>query len=156
MILHRRIRTGSESILSDRTGLGLKNITIRSSPTRDPFFGVSVSKGFGLELFVLRLCIGYFSWSFARRRSLKNGFKNDCSEFSRWKRSEAKLSLLLCCLRDGEYNLPSTLLQFILNSIKNVHEPKKPQHVISATRGWEYLAKDYLWTVFPRVLLRNP
>jgi len=39
--------------------------------SRDPFFGVSVSKvsglvsvskdfGFGLELFVLRLCTGYF------------------------------------------------------------------------------------------------
>jgi len=36
---------------------------------------VSVSKdfGLGLELFVLRLCIGYFLWSFARS-SLKNGF----------------------------------------------------------------------------------
>jgi len=37
-----------------------------------------------------------------------------------------------------------------------VHVPKKPQRVISATRGWEYFAKDYLWTVFPRVLLWNP
>jgi len=43
----------------------------------------------------------------------------------------------------------------ILNSIKNVHVPKKPQRVISATRGWEYFAKDYLWTFFPRVLLWN-
>jgi len=24
----------------------------------------------------------------------------------------------------------------------------KPQSVISATGGWEYFAKDYLWTVF--------
>ena len=24
----------------------------------------------------------------------------------------------------------------------------KPQRVISAARGWEYFAKDYLWTVF--------
>jgi len=32
----------------------------------------------------------------------------------------------------------------------------KPQRVISAVRGWEYLAKDYLSTVFPRVLLWNP
>jgi len=30
-----------------------------------------------------------------RRSSLKNGFKNDCSKFSRSKRSVAKLSLLL-------------------------------------------------------------
>jgi len=34
--------------------------------------------------------------------------KNDCSKFSRSKRSVAKLSLLLCCLRDCENNLPST------------------------------------------------
>jgi len=33
---------------------------------------------------------------------------NDCSKFSRSKRSVAKLSLLLCCLRDRENNLPST------------------------------------------------
>jgi len=38
---------------------------------------------------------------------LKNGFKNDCSKFSRSNRSVVKLSLLLCCLRDGENNLPS-------------------------------------------------
>ena len=30
-------------------------------------------------------------------------------------------------------------LKFMLNSIKNVHAPMKPQRVISATRGWEYL-----------------
>jgi len=29
----------------------------------------------------------------------------------------------------------------------------KPQRVISPARGWEYFANDYLWTVFPRVLL---
>ena len=46
--------------------------------------------------------------------------------------------------------------KFILNSIKNVHVPIKPQRVISATRGWEYFAKDHLWNVFPRVLLWNP
>ena len=68
------------------------------SRSRDPFFevsvskvsglvSVSVSKHLGLELFVSRLCIGYFSRS---------------------RRSVAKLSLLLCCLRDGENNLPST------------------------------------------------
>ena len=32
----------------------------------------------------------------------------DCSKFSRSKRSVAILSLLVCCLRDGETNLPST------------------------------------------------
>ena len=34
-------------------------------------------------------------------------------------------------------------LKSILNSIKNEHVPKKPQRVISATRRWEYFAKDY-------------
>jgi len=38
----------------------------------------------------------------------KNGFKNDCSKFSRSKRSVAKLFLLLCCLRDRENDLSST------------------------------------------------
>jgi len=38
----------------------------------------------------------------------KNRFKNDCSKFSRSTRSVAKLFLLLCCLLDGENNLPST------------------------------------------------
>jgi len=40
--------------------------------------------------------------------------------------------------------------------MKNVHVPKKPQRVISATRVWDYFAKDYLLTVFPRVLLWYP
>jgi len=63
--------------------------------------------------------------------------KNDCSKFRRSKRSVAKLSLLLCCLRDGESTCPLPRLKFVLNSIKNVHVPKKPQRVISATRVWE-------------------
>ena len=44
--------------------------------------------------------------------------KNDCSKFSRSKRSVAKLSLLLCYLRDGENNFPLPRLKCILNSIK--------------------------------------
>jgi len=47
-------------------------------------------------------------------------------------------------------------LKFILNSIKNVHVPMKPQRIISARRDWQYFARDYLWTVFPGVLLWNP
>jgi len=57
----------------------------------------------------------------------------------------------LCCYVVCELEKTICLLprlKFILNSIKNVHVPMKPQRVISATRGWEYLAKDYLWTVF--------
>jgi len=74
----------------------------------------------------------------------KTVLQNDCSKFSRSKRSVAELSLLVCCLRDGENKFPSTRVKFILNSIKIVHAPMKPQRVISASRGWEYFAKDYL------------
>ena len=52
------------------------------------------------------------------------------------------LCYVVCEMEKTIYLLPR--LKFILNSIKNVHVPKKPQHVISATRGWQYFAKDYL------------
>jgi len=38
----------------------------------------------------------------------KRFLKYDCSKFSRSKRPVAKLCFLLCCLRVGENNLPST------------------------------------------------
>jgi len=45
---------------------------------------------------------------FCKKEFLKKTvLKNDCSKFNRSKRSVAKLSLLLCYLRDGENNLPS-------------------------------------------------
>jgi len=53
----------------------------------------------------------------------------------------------LCCYvvcELGETICPLPRLTFLLNSIKNVHVPMRPQRVISATRGWEYFAKDYL------------
>jgi len=53
----------------------------------------------------------------------------------------------LCCSVVCEMEktiFPPPCLKFILNSINNVHMPKKPQRVFSATRGWEYFAKDYL------------
>jgi len=53
----------------------------------------------------------------------------------------------LCCFVVCELEktiCPLPRLKFILNSTKNVHVPMKPQRVISATRGWEYFAKDYL------------
>jgi len=62
----------------------------------------------------------------------------------------------LCCYVVCEMEktiFPLPRLKFILNSIKNVRAPMKPQSVISAAKGWEYFAKDYLCTVFPRVLL---
>jgi len=49
---------------------------------------------------------------------------------------------VICEMEKTIYHVPC--LKFILNSIKNVHAPMKPQRVISATRGWEYFAKDYL------------
>ena len=56
------------------------------------------------------------------------------------------LSFLCCCfVCEMEKTIcPLRRLKFILNSIKNVHTPMKPQRVISAARGWEYFAKDYL------------
>ena len=130
--------------------------------SQDPFFGVSVSKAssrkdFGLELFVSRLCISYFLWTFARRSSLKKRFwkmivQNLAVQRDQW------LSFLCCYVvcKMEKTICPLLRSKFILNSIKNLHVPMKPQRVISATRGWEYFAKDYLWTVFPRVLLWNP
>jgi len=53
----------------------------------------------------------------------------------------------LCCYVVCEMEktiCPLPRFKFILNSIQNVHVPMKPQRVISATRGWEYFAKDYL------------
>ena len=41
----------------------------------------------------------------------KTVLNNDCSKFSRSTWSVAKLFLLLCCLRDGENNFPSTPLK---------------------------------------------
>jgi len=87
--------------------------------SRDPFFGVSVLKvsglvlvsvskdfGLGLEVFVSRLCIVFLK--FCKEFVKKTVSKTDCSKFSHSNMSVDKLSLLLCCLRDGKNNLPST------------------------------------------------
>ena len=53
----------------------------------------------------------------------------------------------LCCYVVCEMEktiCPLSRLEFILNSMKNVHVPKKPQRVISATIVWEYFAEDSL------------
>jgi len=65
----------------------------------------------------------------------------------------------LCCYVVCEMEktiCPLRRLKFILYSIKNVHVPMKPQRVISAARGWEYFAKDYLWTVFSKNFVMKP
>jgi len=76
--------------------------------SRDPFFGVSVSKDFGSRALRLETSHRLFFIKFCKEYLKKMVLKNDYSKFSCSKRSVAKLSLL-CCLRDGENNLPSTL-----------------------------------------------
>jgi len=125
--------------------------------SRDPLYEVSVSKDFslGVELFVSRLCIGYFLWSFARssfkKQFLKLIVQNLVVQRGQW------LSFLCCyVVCEMEKTIcPLPRLTFILNSIKNVHAPMKPQHVISAARGWECFAKDYLWSAFQSTLLKQ-
>jgi len=51
---------------------------------------------------------------------------------------------------------PLPHLKFYAEFNKTVHVPMKPQHVISATRGWEFFAKDYLWTVFFKSFVMKP
>ena len=66
----------------------------------------------------------------------------------------------LCCNAAMEKTIcPLPCLKFVLNSIKTVCVPVKPQHIISATlttRRWEYFAKECLSTVLQAVLLWKP
>jgi len=61
-------------------------------------------KGFRSRSRALRLetLHRFFLMKFCKEFLKKMVLKNDCSKFRRSKRSVAKLSLLLCCLRDGE------------------------------------------------------
>ena len=78
-------------------GLGLEDIRSR--------LGL---KGFRSRALRLETLHRLFFMKFCKEFPKKTVLKNDCSKFSRSKRSVAKLSLWLCCLRDGENNLPST------------------------------------------------
>ena len=111
--------------LRSRLGLGLEGFRSRSHALRLKTLH---------RLFFMKFC----------KEFLIKRFKNDCSKFNRSNRSVAKLSLLLCCFEIEKTICPLSRSKFMLNSIKNVHVPMKPQRVISATRGWEYFAKDYL------------
>ena len=79
------------STLEDRSKTALNSKT-------DQFISEGVSRhvlrpvywSLGLELFVSRLYTGYFLWSFVRSSLKKTVLKNDCSKFSRSKRSVAK------------------------------------------------------------------
>ena len=112
---------------------GLVSVSKVSSRSRRSRLGleglVSVSKdfGLGLELFVSRLCIGYFLWSFARRSSFKKWFykmivQNLAVQRGQW------LSFLYCyVVCELEKTIcPLPRLKFTMNSIKNVHAPMKP------------------------------
>ena len=123
---------------------------------------VSVSRPvfWSLGLSGLRSCLGlegsrsralhletlhrFIFMQFCNKQFLKTDFKmiaqNIAVQRDQW------LSFL-CCYVVCEMEKTICLLpclKFILNSIKNVLVPKKLQRVISATRDWEYFAKDYL------------
>ena len=74
-----------------------------------------------------------------------------------WQVQRGQWLSFLCCYVICEMEktiYPPSRLKFVLNSIKNVHVPMNPQRAISATKGWEYFAKDYLWTVLPNVFFK--
>ena len=72
--------------------------------------------------------------------------KNDCSKFSRSKRPVVNLSLLFCCLRDGENNLPSTLLKIYTEFNKKCActNETATRNLCNERLGVAYFAKDYL------------
>jgi len=118
---------------------------------------------FGLEGFrsrALRLETLHrlFFMKFCKEFLKKTVLKNYCSKFSHSKRSVTMPSLLLCCLRDGEYNLPSTPLKIYTEFNKKCActNETAARNLCNERLGVAYFAKDYLWTVFPRVLLWNP
>jgi len=55
----------------------------------------------------------------------------------------AKLSLFLCCLRDGENNLPSTPFKIYTEFNKKCASTNETA-ACNLWLGWEYFAKDYL------------
>jgi len=125
----------SDGVLRLDLGLGLEGLRSRLG-----LVSSSSSQDFLHKLFFMKFC---------KKQFLKKRFKNDCSKFSRSKRSVAKLSFFAVML------FARWRKQFTLNTVwnlywiqKNVHVPMKPQRLISATTGWEYFAKDYLWTIY--------
>ena len=128
------------------------------------FFGVSVSKVSGLGL------QGFRSRSRALRPETLHRpfFVKFCKEFLKQTVSKMIVQNLvvqrdqwlsfLCCLWDGENDLPSARLKFMLNSIKKcacTYETAE-RNLCNERLGVAYFAKDYLWTVFPIMLLLNP
>ena len=101
----------SDSDGVSRLGLGLETCLetrFLKSPSRRSQDGL---QGFLFRSRALRLETLHrlFFRTFCKKEFFKKTvLKNDCSKFSHSKRSVAKLSLLLYCLRVGEKNLPST------------------------------------------------
>jgi len=123
--------------LRSRLGLGLEGFRSRSRALRLETLH---------RLFFIKFCKKEFLWK------TEMIFQNSAVQRGQW------LSFFCCYVvcEMAKTICPLPRLKFILSSIKNVHAPMKLQRVISAAGGWEYFAKNYLWTVFPWVLLWNP
>jgi len=85
----------------------------------------------GLELFVSRLCMSYFFMKSCIKQLLKKGicivfFENSAVQNGKW------LSFLCCYATMEKTVCPLPCLKFVLNSIKTVCVPVKPQRIISA------------------------
>ena len=133
--------------------LGLEGLRSRSRRSRLGLEGFR-SRSRALRLETLHRL---FFTKFCKKVLKKAVLKNDCSKFSRSKRSVAKLSLLLYCLRDGENNLPSTPFKIYTDFNKKCACNNEPAACnLCNERLGVCFAKDYLWTVFTRVLLWNP
>jgi len=128
VFLESRSRSRRSQVSSrSRLGLGLERFRSRSRALHLETFH---------RLFFLKFC----KKEFLKKMVLKMIVQNVTVQRGWW-------LCFLCCSVVCELEKTICLLprlKYILNSIKNVHVPRKLQRVISATRGWEYFAKDYL------------
>ena len=114
----------------------------------DQFFRVSVSKvtglvsvskdfGLGLELWDWRLCMSYFFRKTCKKQLLKKRIysvivQNSAIQSHQW------LSFLYCYAAVEKTICPLPCSKVLLNSIKTVCVPVKPQRIISATLAPRY------------------
>ena len=95
---------------------------------------VSVSKHFGLELLVSRLCMSFFFLNFCKKELPKKRFSKTIVQNSAVQRCQW-LSFfccyVICEMKETNCSLPG--LQFLMNSINNVYVPMKPKRIIFAT-----------------------
>jgi len=86
----------------------------------------------GLELFVSRLCMGYFIMKSCIKQLLKKRIYKVIVQNSAVQNGQC-LSFLCCYATMMKTIYPLPCLKFVLNSIKTVCVPVKPQRIISAT-----------------------